>query len=127
MKKYYIFIIGFLLWPIIIATPFVVNAYVSKLSTLEIEYGQIPESDLILGLLSGFFASFIFIGLSYLISNIIYFFNKSTKIVGSKIYLILTILSFLLLTISYGGKTYDALTLEKDNVEAIQNRIKLMR
>ena len=46
MKQKHIFwLFGLIMWPIIIATPLVVNTYVQKLMFSEIEYGQMPGAD----------------------------------------------------------------------------------
>ena len=118
---------GFVMWPIIIATPRVVNAYVQKLITSEIEFREIPQFELMTGLLSGVFAAFIIIGISYLLAFIASKLRKGSIFNGAKIFFLITCLGTLLLIISYGSKVMEVLSFEKENVENIQNRIKELK
>ena len=115
---------GFVMWPIIIATPRVVNAYVQKLITSEIEFREIPQFELMTGLLSGVFAAFIFIGISYLLAFIVSKLRKGSTFNGVTMFFVITCLGTLLLITSYGSKVIEALSFEKENVENIQKRIK---
>lgn len=115
---------GFVMWPIIIATPRVVNAYVQKLITSEIEFREIPQFELMTGLLSRVFAAFIFIGISYLLAFIVSKLRKGSTFNGVTMFFVITCLSTLLLITSYGSKVIEALSFEKENVENIQKRIK---
>ena len=125
MKQKYIFwLFGIIMWPIIIATPLVVDSYVQKLMFSEVEFGEIPQFELMTGLISGFFSAFFVLGLSYLISYIVSIFKKTSKITGSKVFFVMTVLSTLLLIFSYGGRVIKVLNYDKDGVEILQKRIK---
>ena len=126
-QKYIFWLFGIIMWPIIIATPLVVNAYVQKLMFSEIEFGEIPQFELMTGLISGFFSAFFVLGLSYLISYIVSMFKKTSKITGSKVFFLITILFTLLLIFSYGGKVVEVFKLEKDKVEEVQRRVNEVR
>jgi uncharacterized membrane protein (UPF0182 family) len=123
-KNILMILFGFVMWPIIIATPRVVNAYVQKLITSEIEFREIPQFELMTGLLSGVFAALIFIGISYLLAFIVSKFRKNSTFNGATMFFIITCLGTLLLVTSYGSKVIEALSFEKENVENIQDRIK---
>mgnify|MGYP001247789511 CR=1 FL=1 len=124
MKQKHIFwLFGFIMWPIIIATPLIVNTYVKKLTFSEIEYGQIPQAELALGVTSGIFSAIFFLGLSYLITYIVSKFKKNSKITGSKVFFVITILFTSLFVFSYGGKVVEVIQFDKDKVEEIQKRI----
>lgn len=128
MKQKHIFwLFGLIMWPIIIATPLVVNTYVQKLMFSEIEYGQIPQAELALGVTSGIFSALFVLGLSYLISYIVSKFKKTSNITGSKVFFVITVLSTLLLIFSYGGKVVEVFKLEKDKVEETQRRVNEVR
>ena len=124
LKKSFMVIFGLIMWPIIIATPRVVDSYFIKLATSEIAFGEIPMADLTLGLMAGFFGALLFIGFSYLLAFLISLIKKFPIINGPFIFFILTCLFTVLLISSYGSKIIDAISLEKENVEIIQQRIK---
>ena len=69
LSKAQIIIIGFLLWPLIIAVPQFTNNYSVGLLDGTINVGQIP-SQFYIGLFSGLFAALVFFGLSYLLSKL---------------------------------------------------------
>ena len=115
---------GLIMWPIIIATPRVVDSYFIKLAKSEIAFQEIPRADLWIGIFSGLFAALLFIGFSYLLALIISLIKKSSIINGPNIFFIATCLFTILLIKRYGGKVKTALLLERDNVEKIQDKIK---
>jgi hypothetical protein len=123
-KKSFMIIFGLIMWPIIIATPQVVNTYLIKLGKSEIAFGEIPMAELISGLFAGLFGALLFIGLSYLLAYIISLIKKSSMINGPVIFFIATCLLTVLFVSSYGKKVIDVLSLEKENVEMMQQRIK---
>lgn len=123
-KKKLMIFFGIIMWPIIIATPQVVNTYLIKLASSEIAFGEMPQPELMLGLFSGLFAALLIIGFSYLLAFIISKIKKSSMINGSVIFFIITCLGTILLISSYGKKVKDLLSLEKDKVEIIQQKIK---
>jgi len=122
-QKHYFYLFGIIMWPIIIATPLVVNAYIQKLMYSQIKFGEIPQPELTNYLILGFISSIFVLGFSYLVSYIVSKFKKNSKITGSIIFFVITILFTLLLIFSYGNKVIETFKLEKDNVEEIQRRV----
>tara|TARA_X000000368_G_C23017676_1_gene706495 strand:+ start:947 stop:1339 length:393 start_codon:yes stop_codon:yes gene_type:complete len=125
MKKNKVLMIisGLILWPIIIATPLVIDKYVMGLVKSELKFGEIPQLQLMLGLTSGLFGAVILIGISYFIAFIVKKFKKSSLVSGAYIFFVITSLSTALLIATNGKKLIDVLSLEKDNVEFIQKKI----
>ncbi|MDA8931064.1 hypothetical protein N9H42_00155 [Flavobacteriaceae bacterium] len=123
-KKVIFIIFGLIMWPIIIATPLVLDAYVKKLLLSEISFGEIPSIELYMGIISGFFAGIFFLGISYLISYLFFSKKKPKKITGPLVFFIITCLWILLLIVSKGGAFVNAITLEKEKVERIQQMVK---
>ena len=123
-KKKLMVFFGIIMWPIIIATPQVVNTYTNKLASSEIAFGEMPTPELMLGLFSGLFGALLIIGFSYLLAFIVSKIKKSPMINGPVIFFIITCLGTVLLISSYGKKVIDVLSLEKDKVEIMQQRIK---
>jgi cobalamin biosynthesis protein CobD/CbiB len=117
-NKTLMIIFGLIMWPIIIATPLVISEYLMGLAKSELKFGEIPEAQLMLGIMSGLFGALIFIGISYFIAFII------KKIVsGAHIFFVITCLLTVLFIATNGKKVIDVLSLEKDNVEIMQKRI----
>tara|TARA_B100000242_G_C43048254_1_gene489427 strand:- start:1481 stop:1873 length:393 start_codon:yes stop_codon:yes gene_type:complete len=116
-------IFGLIMWPIIIATPLVISEYLMGLAKSELKFGEIPEAQLMLGIMSGLFGALIFIGISYFIAFIIKKIKKSSIVSGAHIFFVITCLLTVLFIATNGKKVIDVLSLEKDNVEMMQKRI----
>ena len=84
------------MWPVIIATPQVVNSYLFDFDPYK------REGVIMLSLLSGLFTALIGLGASYLIAYIITQFKKSTKVNGPLLFFLLTSLFTIFLILKYG-------------------------
>tara|TARA_B100001146_G_C16021754_1_gene365385 strand:- start:137 stop:529 length:393 start_codon:yes stop_codon:yes gene_type:complete len=121
-RKVLIIIFGFVMWPIAIATPYVVSAYMNKVLLSEINIGEMPQPELMLGLFSGLFAAILVMLVSFAIAFVVSQFRESS-ISGLKVFFVITCLYSLLLIIRYSDKVYTIITADKDHIENIQKRI----
>ncbi len=122
LSKNNIIIIGFILWPLIIAIPQFNLNYTSGLLTGKLNYGEIP-SQFYLGLFSGLFAALFFWGMSILISKGISKVRKK-ELNGSTTYFYITIFNFFLMLGTQGTNFYTALTLDEYKVKETRELIK---
>ena len=122
LSKNKILIIGFILWPVIIAIPQFNLNYSSGLLTGRLNYGEIP-SEFYLGLVSGLFLALFFWGISILIAKVITKFRKK-ELRGSTIYFYTTLFFFTLMIISQSRGLYTALTLDENKVKETRELIK---
>ena len=122
LSKNSIIIIGFILWPIIIAIPQFNLNYSSGLLNGKLNYGEIP-SQFYAGLASGLFAALFFWGIGILVAKAITKVRKK-ELSGSTTYFYITIFFFTLMLITQGKNLYTALTLDEDKVKETRELIK---
>lgn len=116
-----IIIIGFVIWPLIIAIPQFNAKYSIGIISGKLSHGQIPV-EFYLGLFSGILASLFFIGIAYLISSLTNrIFKKNTK--GPTIYLYITCFFFTLLILTQSVTFIQLIRLDKEHVKKIQEKI----
>ena len=122
LTKKTILILGFILWPLIIAIPQFNLNYIPGLLNGKVKYGEIPYQ-FYMGLISGFFISFIFWGISILISLLI---TKIRKVEtrGSLTYFYITLFFLAGMLITQGKTFYIALTLEEEKVITVREMLK---
>jgi len=122
LSKTKILIIGFILWPIIIAIPQFNFNYSTGLLTGKLNYGEIP-SEFYAGLISGLFGALFFWGIGILVAKVI---NKVRKkeLRGSTTYFYITLFFFALMILTQGKNFYTALTLDKGKVKETRELIK---
>ena len=97
-RKVLIIIFGFVMWPIAIATPYVVSAYMNKVLLSEINIGEMPQPELMLGLFSGLFAAILVMLVSFAIAFVVSQFRESS-ISGLKVFFVITCLYSLLFNV----------------------------
>lgn len=114
-------IIGFILWPLIIAIPQFNLNYYSGLLTGKLNYGEVP-SQFYAGLVSGLFAALFFWGAGILVAKVITKVRKK-EIRGSITFFYITIFFFTLMLITQGKNFYAALTLDEDKVKETRELI----
>lgn len=116
-----IFIIGFVIWPLVIAIPQFNTKYSLGLISGKLSHGQIPV-EFYLGLFSGVFVSLVFLGLGYTISSLI---NRIFKITtkGPTVYLYITCFFFTLLIITQSVTFFRLINLDKEHVRKLRERI----
>ncbi len=122
LSKNKILIIGFILWPLIIAIPQFNLNYSSGLLTGRLNYGEIP-SEFYLGLVSGLFVALFFWGISIFIAKVITKIRK-VELRGSTIYFYTTLFFLTLMIISQSRGLYTALTLDENKVKETRELIK---
>jgi hypothetical protein len=122
LSKNSIIVIGFILWPLIIAIPQFNLNYSSGLLTGKLNYGEIP-SQFYAGLASGLFAALFFWGMGILVAKVITKVRKK-ELRGSTTYFYITIFFFSLMLITQGKNFYTALTLDEDKVKETRELIK---
>ena len=122
LSKNNIIIIGFILWPIIIAIPQFNLHYTTGLLSGKLNYGEIP-SQFYLGLFAGLFSALFFWGLGIMIAKVITKVRKK-ELRGSTTYFYITIFFFFLMLITQGKNFYTALTLDEDKVMETRELIK---
>ena len=122
LSKKTILIIGFILWPVIIAIPQFNLNYSTGLLTGKLNYGEIPV-EFYLGLISGLFSALFFWGIGILVAKII---NKVSRneLRGSIIYFYITLFFFALMLITQGNNFYMALTFDENKVKEAREMIK---
>ncbi len=122
ISKNIILIIGFILWPAIIAIPKFNLNYSTGLLTGRLNYGEIPV-EFYLGLISGLLCALLFWGAGVLVAR---FINKVTRkeLRGSIIYFYITLFFFALMLITQGNNFYTALTLDENKVNEARELIK---
>lgn len=101
------------------------NYYFVGLLNGDLEYGEIPRQ-VYEGLFVGIIVAFIFWGISLLFARLISLITKK-KTEGSKIFLIITLLFFCLTVLSQRKNVYHALTIDKKDVEILQQKISTIR
>jgi hypothetical protein len=121
LSKKTILLIGFILWPIIIAIPQFNLNYSSGLLTGKLSYGEIP-SQFYLGLVSGLFVALIFWGISVLLAKLITKVRKK-ELKGSTAYFYITIIFFALMSLTQGKMFYTALNLDEAKVNETREMI----
>ena len=122
LSKNKILLIGFILWPVIIAIPQFNLNYSIGLLNGTLNYGEIP-SQFYLGLVTGLFAALFFWGISILIAKLITKVRK-VELKGSIVYFYTTLFFFTLMIISQSRGLYTALTLDENNVKETRELIK---
>ncbi len=122
LSKNKILLIGFILWPVIIAIPQFNLNYSIGLLNGTLNYGEIP-SQFYLGLVTGLFAALFFWGISILIAKLITKVRK-VELKGSIVYFYTTLFFFTLMIISQSRGLYAALTLDENNVKETRELIK---
>ena len=122
LSKNKILLIGFILWPVIIAIPQFNLNYSIGLLNGTLNYGEIP-SQFYLGLVTGLFAALFFWGISVLIAKLITKVRKA-ELKGSIVYFYITLFFFTLMIISQSRGLYRALTLDENNVKETRELIK---
>jgi hypothetical protein len=122
LSKNSILIIGFILWPLIIAIPQFNLNYTSGLLTGKLNYGEIP-SQFYAGLVSGLFAALFFWGVGILVAKVITKVRKK-ELRGSTTYFYITIFFFALMLTTQGKNFYAALTLDEGKVKETRELIK---
>jgi len=122
LSKNKILLIGFILWPAIIAIPQFNLNYSIGLLNGTLNYGEIP-SQFYLGLVTGLFAALFFWGISILIAKLITKVRK-VELKGSIVYFYTTLFFFTLMIISQSRGLYAALTLDENNVKETRELIK---
>jgi hypothetical protein len=122
LSKNKILLIGFILWPVIIAIPQFNLNYSIGLLNGTLNYGEIP-SQFYLGLVTGLFAALFFWGISILIAKLITKVRK-VELKGSIVYFYITLFFFTLMIISQSRGLYRALTLDENNVKETRELIK---
>lgn len=119
-------ILGFILWPIIIAIPQFNYHYSTGLLNGQLEFGEMPV-ELYLGLISGLFAALLVWGIGLIIALVTNSIKKEGNYKGSSTFFIITIVFFLLMLFTQGGNFYKTLTLEEDKVMESREKIKEYR
>ena len=122
LSKNIILIIGFILWPLIIAIPQFNFYYPSGLLTGKLNYGEMPP-EFYAGLVSGLFSALFFWGMGILVAKVITKVRKK-ELRGSTTYFYITIFFFSLMLITQGKNFYKALTLDEDKVKETLELIK---
>ncbi len=122
LSKNTILLIGFILWPLIIAIPQFNSKYSTGLLTGKLEYGEIPP-EFYVGLISGLFGALFFWGIGILVAKVITKFRK-TELRGSITYFYITLFFFSLMLITQSKNFYIAITLDKDKVKETRELIK---
>jgi len=122
LSKNIILIIGFILWPLIIAIPQFNFNYPSGLLTGKLNYGEMPP-EFYAGLVSGLFSALFFWGMGILVAKVITKVRKK-ELRGSTTYFYITIFFFSLMLITQGKNFYKALTLDEDKVKETLELIK---
>ena len=122
LSKNKILLIGFILWPVIIAIPQFNLNYSIGLLNGTLNYGEIP-SQFYLGLVTGLIAALFFWGISILIAKLITKVRK-VELKGSIVYFYTTLFFFTLMIISQSRGLYAALTLDENNVKETRELIK---
>lgn len=122
LSKNKILLIGFILWPVIIAIPQFNLNYSIGLLNGTLNYGEIP-SQFYLGLVTGLFAALFFWGISILIAKLITKVRK-VELKGSIVYFYTTLFFFTLMVISQSRGLYTALTLDENNIKETREMIK---
>lgn len=122
LSKNKILLIGFILWPVIIAIPQFNLNYSIGLLNGTLNYGEIP-SQFYLGLVAGLFAALFFWGISILIAKLITKVRK-VELKGSIVYFYTTLFFFTLMIISQSKGLYTALTLDENNIKETRELIK---
>ena len=121
LSKNKIVLIGFILWPIIIAIPQFNLNYFSGLISGRLNYGEIPYQ-FYLGLVSGLFAALLFWGISILVAKVITKVRKD-ELKGSTTYFYVTLFFFALMVITQGHNFYKAFTLDENKVNEVRELI----
>jgi len=122
LSKSRILLIGFILWPLIVAIPQFNLNYTPGLLFGKLNYGEIPVQ-FYLGLVSGVFAALFFWGTGILIAKVISKFRKK-EFRGSTTYFYITMLFFSLMLITQSKNLYIGLTLDEDKVRKTRELIK---
>ena len=122
LSKNTILLIGFILWPIIIAIPQFNLNYSTGLLTGKLNYGEIPP-EFYAGLISGLFGALFFWGIGILVAKVITKVRKK-ELRGSTTYFYITLFFFALMLITQGKNFYKALTLDEDKVKETRELIK---
>ena len=122
LSKNKILLIGFILWPVIIAIPQFNLNYSIGLLNGTLNYGEIP-SQFYLGLVTGLFAALFFWGISILIAKLITKVRK-VELKGSIVFFYTTLFVFTLMVISQSRGLYTALTLDENNIKETREMIK---
>jgi hypothetical protein len=122
LSKINILLIGFILWPLIVAIPQFNLNYTPGLLTGKLNYGEIPPQ-FYLGLVSGLFAALFFWGLGILVAKVITKVRKK-EFKGSTTYFYITVFFFFLMLITQSENLYTALTLDEDKVRETRELIK---
>lgn len=122
LSKTRILLIGFILWPLIVAIPQFNLNYTPGLLTGNLNYGEIPPQ-FYLGLVSGVFAALFFWGLGILVAKVITKFRKK-ELRGSTTYFYITMFFFSLMLITQSKNLYIGLTLDEDKVRETRELIK---
>ena len=120
-SKTNILIIGFILWPIIIAIPQFNLHYAPDLLSGKLNYGEIPVQ-FYLGLIAGLFSALFFWGISFLISKLISKIRKK-EIITSITFLYITLFFFAVMLISQSKSFYLALTFKESKVKEARELI----
>jgi hypothetical protein len=115
-------IVGFILWPLIIAIPQFNSNYATGLLIGKLNYGEIPV-EFYLGLVSGIFAALLFWGLSLLLSKILFAITKMS-FKESTIFFVLSIIFFSLTLLIHGNNLYKAFSLDEKKVNAARELLK---
>ena len=100
LSKIKILVIGFILWPLIIAIPQFNLNYSTGLLTGKLKYGEIPFQ-FYAGLASGLFAALLFWGISILLAKLITKVRKKES-KGSTTFLYITLFFFALMLLTQG-------------------------
>jgi hypothetical protein len=122
LSKNKILIIGFILWPIIIAIPQFNLYYFEGLLTGKLNYGEVP-TQFYLGLVSGLFAALIFWVLSILLAKLITLVRKK-ELRGSIAFFYITLFLFAIMLLTQGKSFFRALNLDETKVNKTRDRIK---
>ena len=117
-----ILLIGFILWPIIIAIPQFNMYYTSGLLSGKLKYGEIPLQ-FYAGLFAGLFAALLMWGFGILVANAITKVRKS-ELRGSTAYFYITLLFFTLMLITQGKDFYTELNFNANQVKETREMIK---
>jgi hypothetical protein len=122
LSKNKILIIGFILWPLIIAIPQFNLNYYTGLLTGKLNYGEMPM-EFYLGLISGLFSALLFWGVGILSAKVI---NKVSRKEprGSIIYFYITMFFFALVIITQGKNFYIGLSIDENKVKEDREMIK---
>ena len=93
-----------------------------KVLSSEINIGEMPQPELIVGLFSGILAAIIIMLVSFAIAFVVSKLRGSS-VSGLKVYFVITCLYSFLVIIRYTDEVYTIFTADKDHIENMQNRI----